>query len=211
MPNTTPIKVVDPREAAHVSGEDYEIACENSLYCWCGLPSGYGYEAYQSDGAGWPTPEQGQADALYSLNCLDGDDHQSAMQILSSWQFFSPEVLQECDLANRNPDQIEAAEEDELRTAVAIRAELEAFANTGTATPDDYLRLYRPWQVVKAETPRSYYSVIVDRLNALLYSVVPIASEAGEVGQLARSLAAAMNSTDLMLDELRATAEGLAH
>ena len=209
-PDSSFIQVVNPRDAIHQSGEDYAITCEEERYHWQGLPSGYGYEAYQSDGEGWPTPEQAQADALYSLNCLDGDDHETAIQILSSWLFFSLEVLQECDHANRDPEQADPIESDRPLTAVAIRTELEALANTGNATPEDYLRLYRQWQAVKAATPRSYYPVIVDRLNALLLSVVPMTGNAAEIGTVARQLICAMNRVDLALDELRATAERIA-
>ena len=207
MPETTQVNVVDPREAAHLSGEDYAVIQQNGLYQWQGLDSGHHYEGYQSDGDGWRTPEAAQADALYCLMTLDGDDHDTAIQILTSWRFFSLEVLNNCDRENAagfDFSDLEATAEDLPLSAGEIRVELEALANEGNATPDDYLRLYRAWQAVKEATPRSYYPVIVDRLNALLYAVVPLEGSAGEIGQLARSTIAAMNSVDLALDELRA-------
>lgn len=204
-----PVNVVNPREAAHIAGEDYQTTQASSLYQWHGLNSGHGYEAYFSDGEGWQTPEQAQADVLYCLCTFDGDEHETAMQALTSWRFFSLEVLNNCDREISEPfdfSDLEAASGEELPLSPSeIRAELEQLAEAGNATPDDYLRLWQAWQAAKDSVPVSYYPVIVDRLNNLLSSVVPMAGEAAEIAALARATIRAMNSTDLVLDELKAT------
>ena len=200
--------VVNPRAAAHLCGEDYEITKRDALYQWRGLDNEHGYGGYFSSGAGWQTPEAAQADALYCLNNLDtGDAHSETVALLTSWQFFSPDVLAECDRENAEAFDFSELEGYEVAplNASQIREELETLAAAGSATPDDYIRLYRAWQAIKAEIPPSYYPVIVDRLNALLTSVVPIEGEAAEIGALARATMRAMNSTDLLLDELKAT------
>lgn len=206
------IAVVNPRESAHESPEDYEILRQDSgLYSWRGVNVQHNYAGIESSGAGWQTPEAAQADALYCLCTLDGDDHQTAMATLTVWRFFSNEVLDRCDRENSDIDfsDLEAAPgepETMPQTAGALRAELEQLAETGNVTPDDYLRCWRAWRGLKDGAPREYYPVIIDRLNALLSSVLPPAhGEAGEIGALARATIAAMNSTDLVLDELKNT------
>lgn len=197
------ISVVDPPEAIHTSGEDYGIRCEDNLYYWQGLNSGYGYEDYCSD-SGWPTPEQAQADALYCLTCLDGDSNKTAMQTLTSWRFFSINVLNGCERENSCQAEQTSAGENVL-SPHKIRAELEQLASTGSATAADYRRLYGAWLAVKETTPLAYHQIIVDRLNALLRSVKNSvhAIGAADIGATARSTLAAMNTTDLVLDKLK--------
>ena len=212
----TPINVVDPREAAHTCGDDYEVTKANGLYQWRGLESGYGYAAYFSSGPGWRAPEAAQCDALYSLACLDGDDHETAMQMLASLRFFTPVVLNVCAEQNLNYDfsELEAApgEATVMISAAELRGELERLAEADSVSPDDYLRCWQAWQVLKEHTAVEYYPVIVDRLNALLSATIPPAQgEAGEIGEIARATIAAMNSTDLVLDELRAQVRSISH
>lgn len=210
----TPINVVNPREAAHACGEDYEITKSGNFYQWRGLDNEHGYGDYFSSGEGWQTPESAQADALYCLNNLDtGDAHSETMALLISWQFFSADVLVGCDHENSEPSDfsdLEATEEAPLN-ASQIRDELERLAEAGSATPDEYIRLYRAWQSIKADIPTSYYPVIVERLNSLLTSVVPMEGDAAAIGALARATIRAMNNTDLALDELKATRQRFSH
>ena len=212
----TPINVVDPRAATHTCGEDYEITKRGDLYQWRGLESGYGYEAYFSSGPGWRAPEAAQCDALYSLACLDGDDHETAMQMLANLRFFTPAVLNVCAEQNLSYDfsELEAApgETTVMTSAAELRGELERLAEADSVSPDDYLRCWRVWQVLKEHTAVEYYPVIVDRLNALLSATIPPAQgEAGEISEIARATIAAMNSTDLVLDELRARVRSISH
>ena len=207
--NQQTVSVVNPREAIHTAGDDYAISCEGGLYKWRGLESGYGYEAYFSSGPGWRSPEAAQCDALYSLAGLDGDDHETAMQMLANLRFFTPAVLNVCAEQNLNYDfsELETAPNEAIvmTSAAELRGELEKLAEAGNVSPDDYLRCWQVWQVLKEQTTIEYYPVIIDRLNALLSATIPPAQgEAGEIGALARATIAAMNSTDLVLDEMKA-------
>ena len=204
------VSVVNPCEAIHTAGDDYAISCEGGLYKWRGLESGYGYEAYFSSGPGWRSPEAAQCDALYSLAGLDGDEHETTMQMLANLRFFTPAVLNVCAEQNLNYDfsELEAAPDEVIvmTSAAELRGELEKLAEAGNVSPDDYLRCWQVWQVLKEQTTIEYYPVIIDRLNALLSATIPPAQgEAGEIGALARATIAAMNSTDLVLDEMKAT------
>lgn len=106
----TSVSLNNPRQAAHIAGEDYDVSRLGDAYHWEGLDSGHGYDDYCSED-GWDTPEEAQADALYWLNRLDtGESHAETIQLISSWGKFSAAVVLGCDRENVNLPPLERLE-----------------------------------------------------------------------------------------------------